>query len=61
MGWSVFLEKLEAFLTNMKTLLMAVTKFVLQSVLGKLQASSLEMSVNEVVTEFAFSKVFGFY
>ena len=57
----MFLEKLEAFLINMKTLLMAVTKFVLQSVLGKLQASSLEMSVNEVVTEFAFSKVFGFY
>ena len=61
MGWSVFLEKLEAFLLNMKTLLMAVTKFVLQSVFGKLQASTLEMSVNEVVTEFVFSKVFGFY
>ena len=57
----VFLEKLEAFLINMKTLLMAVTKFVLQSAFGKLQASTLEMSVNESVTEFVFSKVFGFY
>ena len=35
LGWSVFLEKLEAFPINMKTLLMAVTKSVLQSVFGK--------------------------
>ena len=34
-GWSVFLEKLEAFLINMKTLLMAVTNSALQSVFGE--------------------------
>ena len=35
LGWSVFLEKLEAFPVNMNTLLKAVTKFALQSVLGE--------------------------
>ena len=35
LGWSVFLEKLEAFLVNMKTLLIVVTKSVLQSVFGE--------------------------
>ena len=33
-GWSVFLEKLEVFPVNMKTLLKAVSKSVLQSVFG---------------------------
>ena len=35
LGWNVFLEKLEAFPMNIKTLLMAVTKSVLHSVFGK--------------------------
>ena len=35
LGWSVFLEKLEAFPVNMNTLLKAVTKFALQSVFGE--------------------------
>ena len=35
LGWSVFLEKLEAFPVNMKPLLKAVTKSVLQSVFGE--------------------------
>ena len=35
LGWSVFLEELEDFPINMKTLLMAVTKSVLQSVFGE--------------------------
>ena len=35
LGWSVFLEKLEAFPINIKTLLMVVTKPVLQAVFGE--------------------------
>ena len=34
-GWSVFLEKLEVFPVNIKILLKAVTKSVLQSVFGE--------------------------
>ena len=35
LGWSVFLEKLEAFPLNMKNFLIAVRKSVLQSVFGE--------------------------
>ena len=35
LGWSEFLEKLEAFPVNMKTLLKAVTKSVLQYGFGE--------------------------
>ena len=51
--WSMFLEKLEAFPTNMKTLLMTVTKSVLQSAFGG--ASGLYQ------IGFVFSKVLGLY